>query len=259
MAVIELIEKIGDIQAPSREMSIIASSLELLEKYNTLEKKYSEKSLSANANCDKNHILAIVDRAEEFTEKRQFYYLNNAVDYAIKEIDKFHHNHSKEGFLLPEKVYKRLINCLRIHQESLITLRDGLISLMGINKYNIHSGRRELKIWAENLESLGDVFEDNISFFDIDTLENKIQPLLDFAIQQSRQKNSNLNGTDIGTKDSYRIRIRYAAGFISRLIDAVIDDSDAEEKEILKTISEANYPAFFENWLALRKFRFVTN
>lgn len=247
MAVIELIQKIDDIQAPNREMSIIESSLKLLEKYSTLEKKYSEKSLSANASCDRNHILTIVDKAKEFTEKRQFHCLNNAVDYAIKEIVKFHENHSKDGFSLPEEVYTKLIGYVRIHRKSLRELEEGLIVLNSINKYNAHSSNKELKRWAENLESLGDVFEDSISFFDIDTLEKKIQPLLNFAIQQSCQKNSNLNSTDIGTKDSYRRRIRYAAGFISRVIDTAIDDSDAEEEEILKTISEANYPTFFEN------------
>ena len=78
-----------------------------------------------------------------------------------------------------------------------------------------------------------------------DTLEQKIQPLLSIAIQQSRQKNSNLDSTDTGKKDSYRIRIRNAAGFISRLIDAAIDDSDAEEEEVFETISKANHPVFF--------------
>jgi len=247
MAVAEFIQQIEDITAPNREMSIIRNSLKLLEGYYDLEKNYSEKSLSASADCDKTHILAIVDRAREFTEKRQFYYLNNAVDYAIKEIEKFHDNHSKEGFFLPSNVYEALRKFLKIHEESLEKLTDGLRVLKSINKYNAHSSKADLKKWAESLESLGDVFEDNILFFDIDTLEHKIQPLLSFAIHQSRQKNSNLDSTDTGKKDSYRIRIRNAAGFISRLIDAAIDDSDAEEEEILKTISEANYPVFFEN------------
>ena len=247
MAVAELIRKIDDITAPSREMSVIENSLELLESYDALEKNYLEKSLSASADCDKTHILAIVDRAKEFTEKRHFYYLHNAVDYAIEEIENFHHNHSKEEFFLPKDVYTTLKKFLKIHQESLIRLIDELNALKTIDKYNVHSSKAELKRWAENLESLGDDFEDNILFFDIDTLEHKIQPLLSFAIQQSRQKNSNLNNTDVGKKDSYRIRIRNAAGFISRLIDAAIDDSDAEEEEILKTISEANHPVFFED------------
>ena len=247
MAVAELIQKIDDITSPSREMSVIEDSLKLLESYDSLEKIYSEKSLSASADCDTTHILAIVDRAREFTEKRQFYYLKNAVDHAIKEIKEFHDNHSEEGFFLPNDVYTTLIKFLKIGRESLVRLNDGLRVLKSIDKYNAYSSKAELKRWAESLESLGDVFEDNILFFDIDTLEQKIQPLLSFAIQQSRQKNSNLNSTDIGKKDSYRIRIRNAAGFISRLIDAAIDDSDAEEEEIFKTISEANHPVFFEN------------
>lgn len=247
MAVAELNQEITDITAPSREISVIKNSLALLERYDALEKNYLEKSLSASADCDKTHILAIVDRASEFTEKRHFYYLHNAVGYAIEEIKKFHDNHSKEGFFLPNDVYTTLKKFLKIHRGSLIKLDNELNALKSIKKYNAHSSKAELKRWAENLESLGDVFEDNILFFDIDTLEHKIQPLLRLAIQQSRQKNSNLANTDTGTKDSYRIRIRNAAGFISRLIDAAIDDSDAEEEEILKTISEANYPAFFEN------------
>jgi hypothetical protein len=244
---IQPIQPIEDITAPIREMSVIQNSLKRLESYDALEKNYLAKSLSASADCDKTHILAIVDRAREFTEKRQFYYLNNAVDYAIKEIERFHNNHSKEGFFLPNDVYTTLRKFLKIHRESLIKLNDGLKALKSIDKYNAHSSKAELKRWAENLESLGDVFEDNILFFDIETLEHKIQPLLSFAIQQSRQKNSNLDSTDTGKKDSYRIRIRNAAGFISRLIDAAIDDSDAEEEEIFKTISEANHPVFFEN------------
>ena len=153
MAVAELTPKTDDIIAPSREMSVIENSLKLLESYASLEKIYSEQSLSTNADCDTTHILAIVDRAREFTEKRQFYYLNNAVDYAIEEIDRFRNKYSEEGFFLPKDVYITLRKFLKVYRESLVKLDDGLKVLKTIDKYNAHSSKAELKRWAESLEN----------------------------------------------------------------------------------------------------------
>jgi hypothetical protein len=50
-------------------------------------------------------------------------------------------------------------------------------------------------------------------------------------------------------KESCRIRIRNAAGFISRVIDSVVEESDAEDSEILTAIATANHPV---GWIQVK-------
>ena len=65
-------------------------------------------------------------------------------------------------------------------------------------------------------------------------------------IQVSQQKSFNAQ-TRSDVKDSYRIRVRTAAGFLSSLIDLAIAESDEEDCEILTAIATANHPVFFED------------
>jgi hypothetical protein len=210
-----------------------------------LEKNYSEDCEKAAIAEETSEIKVIAERAKEFAEKRQFYKLRNAIGHALEKIKIFNNSRKEGGYYLPNSIGKLLKECISAHKKSLQTISDSGKALSGINKYNENSSKKDLIRWADALEKLGDAIEDNIDFFNIEFLE-QIQVSFIYIIQVSRQKPCN-SQTRVNTKESCRIRIRNAAGFISRLIDRVVEESDAEDREILAAISTANHPVFFED------------
>lgn len=210
-----------------------------------LERSYSEDCEKAAITEETSEIKVIVERAKEFAEKRQFYKLRNAIGHALEKIKIFNNSRKEGGYYLPNSIGKLLKECISAHEKSLQTISDSGRALSGINKYNENSSKKDLIRWADALEKLGDAIEDNIDFFNVEFLE-QIQVSFTYIIQVSRQKTYS-SQIRVSTKESYRIRIRNAAGFISRLIDSVVEESDAEDREILTAIATANHPVFFED------------
>jgi hypothetical protein len=143
-----------------------------------------------------------------------------------------------------------LRNSISLHTRNLKVILASSKALLDVANYNGNSSKRDLLKWAEALENLGDVIEDNIEFFSVDFLE-QIQVLALDLIRISRRKQSD-SQKRVNVKDSCRIRIRNAAGFLSRLIDSVVEESDAEDREILTAISSANHPVFLKTNLVER-------
>jgi hypothetical protein len=209
-----------------------------------LEKAYSNNCGEANFAEKTSEIKIIADRAQEFAEKHQFFRLYNAVGHAFEKIEILKNSQKDNDFNLPKSIYISLVNSITVHLESTRTLFVGCQNIIDIKRYGDSSSKKDLIRWAEALEILGDSLEDNIEFFNIENLE-EIQILMSDLVQLSRKKQSNFQ-TRTNAKDSYRIRIRNAAGFIFKLIDSVMEESEEEEREILAVISNANHPAFFE-------------
>jgi hypothetical protein len=209
-----------------------------------LEQCYEVESDEALAAGHKTDIQVLVDKAREFTEKHLFYQLNQAIEAALAEITAFHNLHHSKGHFLPSRVYDDFRSFLSKHGESLADLRTGVETLREITQYSDYSKTDNLGKWAEGLECFGDALEDNLPFFDFDTLE-ALEPLLYEVIQQAQKKSSNLKARE-NKKERFRIRIRNAAGFLARLIESLREESEAEDQEIMVAISTANHPAFFE-------------
>ncbi|MBE9014290.1 hypothetical protein IQ250_29295 [Pseudanabaenaceae cyanobacterium LEGE 13415] len=209
-----------------------------------LEQSYELESDEALAACDRANIQVLVDKAREFTEKHLFYQLNQATEAALAEIKAFHNLHRSKGHSLPSTVFDDFRSFLEKHEASLADLRAGVEALEEITQYSDFSKTNSLAKWADGLERFGDALEDNLPFFDFDTLE-ALEPLLYEVIQQTRKKSSNLK-TRENKRERFRIRIRNAAGFLARLIESLREESEAEDQEIMAAISTANHPAFFE-------------
>jgi hypothetical protein len=210
-----------------------------------LEKSYSEDCEKAAIAEETSEIKVIAERAKEFADNRQFYKFHNALGHALEKIEIFNSSRPEDGYYLPSSIGNLLRESISLHTKNLKVILASSKALLNIANYSENSGKKELLKWAEALENLGDAIEDNIEFFSVDFLE-QIQALSLDLIQTSRKKQSN-SQTRTNVKDSCRIRIRNAAGFISRLIDSVVEESDAEDREILAAISTANHPVFFED------------
>ncbi len=209
-----------------------------------LEKAYSNNCGEASLAEKTLEIKIIADRAQEFAEKHQFFRLYNAVGHAFEKIETLKNFQKDNDFNLPVNITVSLVSSIKVHVESIRSLFASCQNIIDIKRYGDSSSKKDLARWAEALEILGDSLEDNIEFFNIENLE-EIQFLMSDLVQLSRKKQSNFQ-TRTNVKDSYRIRIRNAAGFIFKLIDSVIEESEDEEREILAVISNANHPAFFE-------------
>jgi hypothetical protein len=213
--------------------------------FKLLERSYSEDCEKAAIAEETSEIKVIAERAKEFAENRQFYKFHNALGHALEKIEIFNSSRQDHGYYLPSSIGNLLRDSISLHTRNLKVILASSKALLDVAKYNENSSQKDLLKWAEALENLGDAIEDNIEFFSVDFLE-QIQVLVLDLIQLSRRKQSN-SQTRTNVKESCRIRIRNAAGFISRLIDSVVEESDAEDREILTAIATANHPVFFED------------
>lgn len=218
----------------------------------TLERKYAVDCQEAAVSEEVAEIQVIVDRAKEFAAQRQFYQLQNAIFHAWDKIKTFQSARQACGYYLPIEINNSLKECVSIHQHSLQTGLRSLIDLFDLviwlsteSKNRNTNRNKNLKKWAESLETFGDYFEDNIYLFGADALE-RFQVIF-FAIIEEFQQKPPISKTRANVRESYRIRIRNAAGFISSLIDYTVAESNAEDREILAAIETANHPAFFED------------
>jgi hypothetical protein len=207
---------------------------------NSLEKTYSQNSEDAVAEEKTADIAVIVNRAEEFAKKREFYQLHNAVAHAFEKIDAL-----RNSDRLPEQIKSSLVASIDVHKRNLEIISSSCLDLLDLTNYNINSSKKDLKKWAEALENLGDAFEDNLDFFSIEYLED-FRDFIFQILEISQQKDLESPTIKSG-KNSYRIRIRNAAGFMCRMIDFEIEEAEAEDREILASITSANHPVFFEN------------
>jgi hypothetical protein len=206
---------------------------------------YSEDCEKAAIAEETSEIKVIAERAKDFAENRQFYKFYNALGHALEKIELFNSSRKDDGYYLPSSIGNLLRESISLHTRNLEIILASSQALLDVGKYNENSSKKDLIKWSEALENLGDAIEDNIEFFSVDFLE-QIQLLALDLIRTSRRKQSN-SQTRVNVKDSCRIRIRNAAGFISRLIDSVVEESDTEDREILAAIASANHPVFFED------------
>ena len=232
-----------------REYSELITYIDLIA---ALEREYSVNSQAAAVSEEIAEIQVIVDRAKEFATQRQFYQLHNAIIHVLDRMKTFRVSRQESGYYLPPSISVSIKECIERHKQSLTAFSKSTSNLFSLFIWlekrdgNINKGRnKELKIWAESIESFGDFLEDNIDFFSVDFLE-RIQRGF-FPVIEEFQKKPPASKTIEKVRESYRIRIRNAAGFISNLIDYAVAESNAEEREILMEIETANHPAFFED------------
>jgi hypothetical protein len=226
-------------------IGVITSLQEYANIINSLEKNYSEDCEKAAVSEEILDIKIIADKAKQFAENRKFYKLHNAVGHACSKIESFKNTRQINGYGLPSVITNSLIDSIKIHTRSLDILGTGFRNIVDISRYSENSNKKDLKRWAEALEGVGNALEDNLEFFSLDLLE-EFQVSLFKVIQVSQHKLST-STTRLDAKDSYRIRVRNSAGFLSRLIDLAIAESDEEDCEILTAIVNANHPVFFED------------
>ena len=238
----EFVKKVGSVERSIEDKLQILSDSDNVA---CLEKNYELKSDEAVASDDTTAIKVLVDRAREFTENHLFYQLNQITEVVLIEIKKFHALHHEKGYFLPSTVYNSFKEFLSVHERTLTGLRAGVKTLEKISEYNDFTKTDQLGEWAEGLERFGDALEDNIPFFDFETLE-ALLPLLYDVIKQSRKKSGTVKTIE-SRKESFRVRIRNAAGFLTRLIESLREESEAEDQEIMQAISTANHPVFFED------------
>jgi hypothetical protein len=210
-----------------------------------LEKTYLANCQDAAVAEESSEIKIIVDRAENFAKNHKYYQLYNSVIEAFDKIKSFQQSRQDSGYCLPNDINSRLKEYIGIHQKSVKTIVDSCRSWQDIISYTENSQTKDLKRWAESLEQFGDAFEDNIEFFSVDSLES-FQPAFWDIIEKSQKKSFELK-TRRNAKESYRIRIRNAAGFMSSLIDHVIEESDTEEREISAAIQSSSQLVFCDN------------
>lgn len=219
---------------------------------NLYESKVFFESISWQSakNNDKinKEIKDIAGNIKILFEKREWHQVYNAIDHAIFAIKSFVELNSQDATYIDRETIDFLREkAINLYRDFRILDNNWNSLKIIIAKYCSYSERDLfyleedfLKVFSEKLETFGDKLEDYIDFFDIETLQD-IQVIMSDIIDQSRQKNIALS-TPTDSKNSFRVRIRNAAGFIDRLIDFVVEESESEDQEILEVI--ANHSNF---------------
>jgi hypothetical protein len=205
---------------------------------NAEEKKHLPHS-SVDSTPAIAEIREILQAAQKFADERHFYKLHDAVSHAFSKIDTFEERHHCRC-QLPLEVNETLRECVDVYTATSQVLTNSMKDLHDLLQYNSESKTEDLERWARSIEKFGDALEDNVEFFSIDKLK-AIQEMF-FEVIEKTQKKSPSTQTRKDGSDTYRIRVRNAAGFITKLIDYQVEAADAEESEILEAIQKANYP-----------------
>lgn len=210
-----------------------------------LERTYNDKFLSAEASDSKTHIQCIVNKVIEFTEKRKFYELTQAIDDAIARIKEHQGKFPEET--LEKSIFTSLLEGLHTHKHSLGVMKDALTELGKGHIFKEHISKQQLKNIAEHLERYGEELEDNLLFFYPEDFD-KLEKICEAFVLKSRKKAKNRKGTSEYRKEEWRRRVRYAAGFILNLIEIAKEDAIEEDREVIQDFLAASQSSFKKAW-----------
>jgi hypothetical protein len=249
MAILEniLVREQEEVNNEIKKLEALEQSVVSLQEHKIagLEKAFqSSDSFMTEAVESKRDIQCIVDRIREFEKKRQFYHLIHATDSVIEKIEK----HQKEfpHELLERDLFEQIRVGLKAHSVSLQVMKAAFQSLNSIDSFSQLSSTKKLQNWAEHLERLGEALEDTILFFSREQLD-KIAALCESAILEARKKGEKQSPRN-NKKEEWRRRIRYAAGFILNIIEALEEDAIEEEQEIRREFLLLSQSSFKTVW-----------
>lgn len=210
-----------------------------------LELSYRDSSRSAAASDSKTHIQCTVNRISEFARLRKFYQLDEAIDDVIDQIKKHHKEFPSEK--LENEVFVIIQQGLNTKKHSLKIIRESISNLENITILNDKSSWDQLRIWAENLEILGEEIEDHFNTFPIEFF-NILEEFCETVVLKARQKATNSKGKNQNRREEWRRRVRYAAGFILNLIEIAREEAIQEDEEIIHDFFAARQPSFDNMW-----------
>lgn len=210
-----------------------------------LEKNYQDNSWSAAAADSKTHILCIINRITGFIRSRKFHQLSEAIDDAISQIQK--HQKYFPAEILEDSVFTALREGLNAQVNSLKTLKNSLESLKGTETFNEDTSTRQLKIWAEHLERLGEELEDNLEVFSPASFDS-LESVCEAIVLKARKKAINRKNRSENKREEWRRRVRYAAGFILNVIEMAREDAIQEDEEVIHDFLAASQSSFKSVW-----------
>jgi hypothetical protein len=210
-----------------------------------LEKSYQDNSWSAAASDSKTHIQCIVNRVIQFTRSRKFYQLGEAIDDAISQIEKHYQHFPAE--ILEDNIFTALREGLNAQRNSLNTLKNALENLTTTAAFNERTDKRQLKIWAEHLERLGEELEDNLELFSSEFFD-ALERVCETIVLTARKKATNRKNRSENKREEWRRRVRYAAGFILNLIEMAREDAIQEDEEVIHDFFVASQSSFESVW-----------
>lgn len=188
-------------------------------------------SIHAVAHERVTEIQCVVDRVREYTESRKFYAMKQAVEDAISRIQVFHDEFSLP---LPIDIFTILATGINTHLSSLEAMKIAVENVIKIQSFPDTGSEIEvLRVWAENLESFAEEFEDNQEFFSSEVFSS-LEVLATQVVLKCRVKKPLANGSE---QEVYRRRVRYAAGFLLNVIEASQEEAEEEDSEVIASLS----------------------
>lgn len=235
---LEITQEVENVQKKVKELQKQAVDLhrqfEINHKKASLERQFSSVSDEAIASDTITRLQRLADEVREFTTSKKTYQLNQVVEIAVDEIRSF----SQSEFCrpLPEDVFETLETGIKTLSASLEVTLQSVNKLRSVGKLDTNTNEKQLKIWAINLELLAEEIENNLPFISPEMFDN-LEKFFESIVLRSQRKESNARTK----KESYRRRLRFAAGFVLNLIEMERDEALEEDKVVLQIMQSLSH------------------
>jgi len=194
----------------------------------SLERQFCDVSDEATASDEITRLQRLADEIREFTLNKKLYQLKQVIGVTLDEAKSFCETFSQP---LPDCIFTALSEGIETLIKSLKLAQQSAEKLKFIENFDENSSEKQLRNWAINLEILAEELENCLPFITLEILES-IEKNCETIVLKARRK-----GKDAKTKrESYRRRLRFAAGFVLNLVEMTRENALAEDEEVLQAL-----------------------
>lgn len=246
MTTLDIEQEVEDVQKKLEALNNLAAYVhqqsDLNRKKAHLEKQFLDGSDAAEIADEVTRLQRLASEIRQFTEEKKFYQLKQVTDVTLDEVKSFHERFYE---VLPGEIFESLEAGIKASRTSLNLMLTAVKRLGSINQLNEASSEKELRIWATNLEILGEEVENNLPFFSSEVFEC-LERISETVVLKSRKKEENAKTK----REGYRRRLRFAAGFILNLVETAREEAVEEDEELfqdMQLLSRKNLDAIYED------------
>ena len=196
------------------------------EKRAWLESWFVNHSETALICDERTRLQRLADEIREFSEDKKLYQLKQVVEITLDEAKEFQDGFNEPA---PDSVFEALETAIKTFKDSFHLVLRAAKYLRSVKKLDENSTTPQLRIWAESLEILGEEIENNFPLIESEALD-AIEEVCETIVLKTRSKGKNAKNK----RESYRRRLRFAAGFILNLVETAREEAEEEDELLLQ-------------------------
>lgn len=196
------------------------------QKSTTLEKRIQAVSSPTAIADGITRLQGLADEIRELTRARKFYQLNQAIATTANAIKAFPETCCQA---IPVDVFEAVNTGVQALENSLDLISNASEQLNLIEDLSEDSSLKQLRNWTTYLEILAEELEDHLPFLSAEVFDC-LERLAETIVLKSRKRGADARTT----RESYRRRLRFAAGFILNLVETAREEALEEDEAVLQ-------------------------